>query len=72
MAYLIAEKVAQILEESFDLKYNTLEIPDLNMDNSFNINLDSHILQEPTSIIDGVNIKHQIKRTEKVEKMFKF
>ena len=71
LAYLVAEKIAQILEDSFDERYNSLEIPNLNFERNFDIRLKDHLLNEQDSFIEGVKATYQIKHIEKIEKMFK-
>ncbi|MHA1623908.1 MAG: GTP-binding protein [Promethearchaeota archaeon] len=71
ISYLVAEKITQLLEDSFDFRYNTLDIPDLNIDYSFNIGLENFEIKPPKTVIDGVYANHQIKRNENIKKMFK-
>ncbi len=71
IAYLVAEKITQLLEDSFDFRYNTLDIPNLNIDYSFNIGLENFEIKPPKTVIDGVYADHHIKRTENIKKMFK-
>jgi len=71
IAYLVAEKITQLLEDSFDFRYNTLDIPNLNIDNGFNIGLENFEINPPKTVIDGVYANHQIKRNENIKKMFK-
>jgi small GTP-binding protein len=71
MAYLVVEKIAQILEESFDLRYNTLDIPDLWADKNFSLKLENYNVSNPEPVIDGVYPLHQIKIKEKTQRLFK-
>jgi small GTP-binding protein len=71
LAYLVAEKIAQILEDSFDERYNSLEIPNLNFERNFDIKLRDHLIDNDESFIEGVKAKYQIKHIDKIEKMFK-
>jgi len=71
IAYLVVEKIAQILENSFDFKYNSLEIPDLNVHDTFSLGLDKFSIQKPTPIIDGVTTTHQFAKEKPIEKLFK-
>ncbi len=71
IAYLVVEKIAQILEDSFDFKYNSLEIPDLTIHDSFSLGLDKFSIHEPTPIIDGVKTTHQFAKEKQIEKLFK-
>ena len=71
IAYLVVEKIAQLLEESFDFKFNTLEIPDLNIHDTFSLGLDKFSINEPKTIINGVNTVHQFSKPKKIEKLFK-
>ncbi|MHA1473291.1 MAG: GTP-binding protein [Promethearchaeota archaeon] len=71
IAYLVVEKIAQLLEDSFDFKYNSLEIPDLNIHDSFSLGLDKFSIQESTPIIDGVKKTHQLTKDKQIEKLFK-
>ncbi|MHA1193701.1 MAG: GTP-binding protein [Promethearchaeota archaeon] len=71
IAYLVAEKITQLLEDSFDFRYNTLDVPNLNIDYSFNIGLENFEIKPPKTVINGVYANHQIKRNENIKKMFK-
>ena len=71
IAYLVVEKIAQLLEDSFDFKYNTLEIPNLNIDDSFTLGLDKFSIQESTPIVEGVKTTHQFAKEKQIEKLFK-
>ncbi len=71
MAYLVVEKIAQILEESFDPKYNTLDIPDLWISEKFSLKLNRFNVSNPEPVIDGVYPLHQIKIKEKSQRLFK-
>ena len=71
LAYLVAEKIAQILEDSFDERYNSLEIPNLNFERNFDIRLKDYLVDDKESFVEGVKATHQIKPIDKVEKMFK-
>ena len=71
IAYLVVEKIAQLLEDSFDFKYNTLEIPILDVDDSFSLGLDKFSIQESTPIVDGVKTTHQFTKEKQVERLFK-
>ena len=71
IAYLVVEKIAQLLEESFDFKVNTLEIPDLNIHETFSLGLDKFSINEPKTMINGVTIAHQFRKPKKIEKIFK-
>jgi len=71
IAYLVVEKIAQLLEESFDFKFNTLEIPDLNIHQSFSLGLDKFSINEPKTMINGVTTAHQFRKPKKIEKIFK-
>ncbi len=71
IAYLVVEKIAQLLEESFDFKFNTLEIPDLNIHDTFSLGLDKFLINEPKTIINGVTTAHQFSKPKKIEKLFK-
>jgi Rab family protein len=71
IAYLVVEKIAQLLEDSFDFKYNSLEMPDLNIHDSFSLGLDKFSIQESTPIVDGVKTTHQFTKEKQIEKLFK-
>jgi small GTP-binding protein len=71
LAYLVVEKIAQLLENSFDFKFNSLEIPDLNTYDSFSLDLDKFSIQESNPIINGVTPTHKFKVSKHVEKLFK-
>lgn len=69
IAYLVAEKVAQILEESFDYKYSDLEIPELSISDNFSLGLDQPAFHDADSTFESVKLTHHI-RTTKERKMF--
>lgn len=71
IAYLVVEKIAQLLEDSFDFKFNTLEIPDLTIHETFSLGLDKFSINEPKTIINGVTTVHQFRKPKKIEKLFK-
>ena len=71
IAYLVVEKIAQLLEDSFDFKVNTLEIPDLNIHETFSLGLDKFSINEPKTMINGVTTAHQFRKPKKIEKLFK-
>ncbi len=71
MAYLIVEKIAQLLENSFDFKFNSLEIPDLSVYDSFSLGLDKFSIHESDSIINGVTPTHKFQKSKQIEKLFK-
>ncbi|MBA7533387.1 hypothetical protein ES705_25625 [subsurface metagenome] len=71
IAYLVVEKIVQLLEDSFDFKFNTLEIPDLNIHETFSLGLDKFSINEPKTIINGVTTAHQFRKPKKIEKLFK-
>ena len=71
IAYLVVEKIAQLLEESFDFKVNTLEIPDLNIHETFSLGLDKFSINDPKTMINGVTKAHRFKKPKKIEKIFK-
>jgi len=70
IAYLVVEKIAQLLESSFDFKFNSLEIPDLNIYDTFSLGLDKFSIKENT-IINGVTPTHRFKKGKQIEKLFK-
>ena len=45
IAYLVVEKITQLLEDSFDFKYNSLDIPDLNINDTYSLGLDKFSIQ---------------------------
>ncbi|NVM46680.1 MAG: GTP-binding protein [Candidatus Lokiarchaeota archaeon] len=71
IAYLIVEKIAQLLENSFDFKFNSLEIPDLNIYDSFSIGLDKFSIQKSNAIINGVTPTHKFEKSQQIDKLFK-
>jgi small GTP-binding protein len=71
IAYLVVEKIAQILEDSFDDRYNTLTIPNLWNNGQFSLGLDKYNLEHPKPILEGVYPLHQISKKERVQKFFK-
>lgn len=71
VAYLVAEKIAKILEDSFDFRYNTLDIPNLNIHENFSLGLDKYSISAPYNVIEGVKATHHITKEEHIEKIFK-
>ncbi len=71
IAYLVVEKIAQLLEDSFDFKYNSLGIPDLAIHDSFSLGLDKFSIQESTPIIDGLKTTHKFAKEKQIERLFK-
>jgi len=71
IAYLVVEKIAQLLENSFDFKFNSLEIPDLNIYDTFSLDLDKFSIPKSKPIINGVTPTHKFKKSKQVEKLFK-
>jgi small GTP-binding protein len=65
------EKIVQILEESFDFKYNTLSIPNLWMDENYSLGLSQYSVNNPKPVLKGVYPLHQIKKENNVKKLFK-
>lgn len=70
-AYLVVEKVAQLLEETFDYKFNNLEIPNLSIHDNFSLSLDQHSIEGQEPLFDSVYIKHHVKKPDKRQKIFK-
>ncbi len=62
LAYLIAEKTAQILEGSFSPEHQTLAIPNLRFYKNFSLGLDGYSLDSPEPLFDNVYPKIHIKR----------
>lgn len=72
IAYLVVEKIAQLLEDSFDFRYSTLELPKLSIQDNFTLSLDNHSTDSTEPLFDGVYMKHHIKKAEaKRKKSFK-
>ena len=71
LAYLVVEKIAQLLENSFDFKFNSLEIPDLNIYDSFSLGLEKFSVHESKAIIKGVTPTHKIEKAKPIDKVFK-
>ena len=70
MAYLIVEKIAQILENSYDPRYNTLEVPNLWVNEKFSLGLEKYSITNTKPILEGVYPIHQI-NIEKKKHSFK-
>ena len=71
IAYLVAEKIAQILEESFDSKYSNLDIPELNISNNFSLNLDQYVSDNSEFSFESAKLTHHIKSGKKRKLTFK-
>ncbi|MFX1409417.1 MAG: GTP-binding protein [Promethearchaeota archaeon] len=72
IAYLVTEKIVQLIEESFDFKLNSLDIPDLNIHENFSLDLDKrHSVTEKQHLLQNVSMQYHIKKPERVETAFK-
>ncbi|MBY9006847.1 MAG: GTP-binding protein [Candidatus Lokiarchaeota archaeon] len=71
IAYLVVEKIAQLLEGTFDYKFNSLEIPELNIYREFDIFLEKYKVKESEPLAQDVILKHHISREKKVDVNFK-
>jgi len=71
IAYLVVEKIAQLLEGSFDFKFNSLGIPDLNVNESYSLGLDKFTIPKSKSVVNGVTPIHKIVKNKPIEKLFK-
>jgi len=71
LAYLVAEKITQILEDTFDPEYHSLEVPDLNLNGHLSLNLNQYTIEESKPIIDGVKMTHYIKEEKTTVSLFK-
>jgi Rab family protein len=71
VAYLIVEKIAQLLEETFDFRYNTLDVPDLDIYKDFSLDLERFEVKKPEPIINGVSPRHHIQEQGEVKSLFK-
>jgi Ras-related protein Rab-6A len=70
VAYLTAEKIAQLLEESFDFKYNSLEIPDLNVYKEFSLKLDKYRpIEKDQTELEDISLEYHLKKSK--EQSFK-
>ncbi len=72
IAFLVVEKIAQLFEDSFDFKYDSLEIPDLSIPEKFSLGLDKFSIQESIPIVDGVKTTHKFTKEKQIEIVFKF
>jgi len=71
IAYLVAEKTAQILEESFDSKSSDLEIPELIINDKFSLGLDRHISSDSTTSSENIKLTYHMKSTKERKLSFK-
>lgn len=71
LAYLLAEKVAQILEGSFSPKYHSLSIPNLKFHKNFSLGLKSHEIESDKPIFDSVYQKMHVKREDIRRRIYK-
>ena len=69
VAFIVVEKIAQLLEESFDFQFNSLDIPDLTFNE--NLELERLTVAESKPILEDVYLKHQIKISRGKRKAFK-
>jgi len=71
IAFLVVEKIAQLLENSFDFNFNTLEVPDLKMQENFSFSLDKFTLNQSDTLMNGIKPIHHIKKEKRIDKQFK-
>lgn len=71
VAYLVVEKIAQLLEDSFDFKYNSLSIPELSINDSFSLNLGKYSINNAEPILGDVKPAHQFTKSKPIQKLFK-
>jgi small GTP-binding protein len=71
IAYIVVEKIAQILEGSFDPKYSELDIPELAINKQFSLNLANRSVSNGGSFLENVKMEHHLKIGKKVRKVFK-
>ncbi|MHA1150751.1 MAG: Rab family GTPase [Promethearchaeota archaeon] len=71
IAYLIAEKAAQIIEGSFDINTNSLKVPILNFHEGFKLDLEKHEFKDLEPIFDHVFHKHHVKREKETISIYK-
>ncbi len=72
VAYLVAEKITQLLEESFDFKFNSLDIPDLNIHEDFSLKLDQYrSVDGKQPVIENVSMEYHIKKSKAIKNAFK-
>ena len=69
--YLVAEKIAQIIEGSFNPEYNSLEIPNLSLYDNYLFNIDKYDSDLEKPLFDSVYPLHHIEREEQTQKVFK-
>lgn len=70
-AYIAAEKVAQLVEGSFNFKNSSLKIPNLKIPQNFRLDLDKHSIESAEPLFDHVYPKHLFKREEVMKRYFK-
>jgi small GTP-binding protein len=72
VAYLVAEKATQLLEDKFDFNYNSLEIPNLVIYDEFSLNLDKKYPPiSSESEYDNIKMTHHIVRSKEFKSAFK-
>ncbi len=71
LAYLIAEKIAALLEDSFDFKFNSLNIPDITFHEDYSLELEEKPIESLKPFFDRVYLKYHIKQEKKQKKIFK-
>lgn len=71
IAFLVVEKIAQLLEDSFDFNYNTLEVPDLKIQENISLGLDKFAITQSDILINGIKETHHLEKEKKIEKQFK-
>ena len=71
ISYIVAEKIAQLLEESFDFKYNSLELSNLDVDNIFSFKFNDQSYMRSFNLENNIKIKLAIPKVQNIKRRFK-
>jgi small GTP-binding protein len=71
IAYLVVEKIAEILEGSFDFKYQSLQIPELKIDERYTLKLSNFTVKDSEPLLDNIKMSHHIQSTHPSPRFFK-
>lgn len=71
IAFLVAEKIAQLLEDSFDFKYNSLELSNLYIEDTFSFKFNDQIYTHSFNLENNIKMNLTIPKVKNVKKKFK-
>ncbi|MGV9199473.1 MAG: GTP-binding protein [Promethearchaeia archaeon] len=71
LGYLTVEKIAEILEDSFDPKYQSLDIPDLKIADDYTLKLSNFAVDHSEMMVKNVKMRHHIQTSRPQSRVFK-